>query len=96
LIIRYLRDERRNPWACIVILDPIHIGWYMCHNGDFFPRKLARRIAIGRAEKSVDRDSLRLDLHDLLLGRIEPWQTRKQQLRNEIIWALSKRAEENA
>lgn len=49
ILVHYLRDEYRNPFGCIVMIDKENIGVSICNPKDRFVKKFARNIAIGRA-----------------------------------------------
>lgn len=50
---KYLRDEHGRIRGCLVKLESGEIGYSLCHPKDRHKtsKKLARQIAIGRAEK---------------------------------------------
>lgn len=53
MLVKYVRDEDRNPVGCIVSLDKNLLGWSLCSPQDKFSKKIAKKIAIGRALKST-------------------------------------------
>lgn len=50
VLVKYVRDENRNPFACIVATDKDKIGVSICHPNDTFSKRFAREIAMRRAE----------------------------------------------
>lgn len=53
MLIKYVRDFERRPFACVVATEN-GIGYSVCHDRDRFNKKLAREIAIGRADFGRD------------------------------------------
>lgn len=53
MLIEYIRAEDRQPIGCIVAIDKNSIGISLLNPKDEFDRKLAKKIAIGRAELGI-------------------------------------------
>ena len=49
MLVRYLRDQNKRPYGCIVAVSPNHIGWALCCPKDRFSKHLGKTIALGRA-----------------------------------------------
>lgn len=61
-LIHYVRDEKKYPFGCIVAtlvnengVDVINVDYSLQHPGDVFDKKLGIKIALGRAERGLDR-----------------------------------------
>lgn len=50
MIVQYVRDENRNPFAVVVATDRNEIGVAACNPKDKFNKKIGRMIAAGRAK----------------------------------------------
>lgn len=53
MLVKYVRDSKRNPVATIVALSPDHIGVAVCCKKDHFNKKRGRTIAAGRARTNA-------------------------------------------
>lgn len=53
MLIEYIRNAKRQPIGCIVAIDKDSIGISLVHPKDEFNKKLAKKIAIGRAELGI-------------------------------------------
>lgn len=49
MTIRYLRDKSSKPIGCVVAIEDNRMGWSLCCKKDVFTKKMARKIAFGRA-----------------------------------------------
>jgi hypothetical protein len=53
MLVKYLRNSDRTPFACIVGVlgdfDGVRVGWSECHPRDHFNKMRAREIAYNRA-----------------------------------------------
>ena len=49
MLIKYVRNYKREPIACVVGIGPNQIGWSVRNPKDEFNKKRAREIAIQRA-----------------------------------------------
>ena len=61
----YLRDGTR-PFGAVARLEDGRLGWSLCGPNDQFRKALARRIALGRAEKAEWSQQAEMDV----VGRI--------------------------
>lgn len=52
MIVQYVRDENRNPFAVVVATDKNGIGVAQCNPKDKFVKAIGRKIAAGRAKKN--------------------------------------------
>lgn len=52
MIVQYVRDENRNPFAVVVATDKNEIGVAQCNPKDKFVKEIGRKIAAGRAKKN--------------------------------------------
>lgn len=50
-LIKYVRDKKGRPFACVAAVDKDKVGYSICHRQDSFSKKLGRKIAIERAKK---------------------------------------------
>jgi hypothetical protein len=53
MLIEFLRNSKREPIGCVVAIDKNSIGISLLNPKDEFDRKLAKKIAIGRAELGI-------------------------------------------
>ena len=53
MLIEFLRNSKREPIGCIVAIDKDSIGVSLLNPKDEFDRKLAKKIAVGRAELGI-------------------------------------------
>ncbi len=50
MIIKYLRNKDNKPVGCVIVTDSAKVGWSLCCEKDTFTKKMAKTIALGRAE----------------------------------------------
>jgi hypothetical protein len=50
-LIKYVRDRKGRPFACVAAVDKDKVGYSICHTKDRFNKELGRSIAIERAKK---------------------------------------------
>jgi hypothetical protein len=48
MLVKYLRDENRKPYGCIVAVGPGMVGYSVCNPKDTFNKELGCMIAAGR------------------------------------------------
>ena len=68
-IVEYVRDENRNPRACLVgkwTGSSVRVGVSICHAGvDKFDKSLGRKIAEGRCDSGRSSGSTSFVLHSV-------------------------------
>jgi hypothetical protein len=50
-LIKYVRDRKGRPFACVAAVDRDKVGYSICHTKDNFDKSFGRRVAIERAKK---------------------------------------------
>ena len=53
MLIEYIRNAKREPIGCIVAINKDSIGISLLNPKDEFDKKIAKNIAIGRAELGI-------------------------------------------
>lgn len=53
MLVKYLRNENRIPYGCVVAVGPGMVGYSVCNPKDKFNKELGRQIAIGRANHDL-------------------------------------------
>jgi len=61
MLIKYVRDEKRNPYGCVIAFDRNNLSWSLCSKDDKFSKEKAKEVAIKRFQDSKKVGSLRFD-----------------------------------
>ncbi len=51
MIVKYIRNEKNEPYGCMVAVGKNRIGWSLCNNKDTFSKELGKMIATERAKR---------------------------------------------